>query len=81
MRALLTEAFINDTFDVPWVFRGRIHYTNCTSALYPVARGYFRSKCNGKVRSEKDTFLVKYLGRIKSISYRTDPILLHDSSK
>lgn len=83
VRVLLTEVVINDTFDdVPWVFRGRTHYTNCTSALYPDARGHFRSKCNGKVRTEKDTFLVKYLRRIKSISYRTDPILLlHDSSK
>lgn len=33
----------------PWVFRGRAHYVNCTSALYPCARGHFRRRCNGKV--------------------------------
>lgn len=71
----------------PWVFRGRIHYTNCISALYPAARGHFRWKCNGKVRlfagnaSFLDAFPAKRLLRVKSIFCRMDPVLLHDSSK
>lgn len=65
-----------------WVLCGRIHYTNCTSVLYPVARGHFRSKVQWQSSfNEKDAFLMRRLPHIKSISCRMDPVLLHNSSE